>query len=48
VVFDLTNYTSFQNIKQWIEELHYQGKPHLLILLLGNKLDVVLKSNMAR
>ena len=39
VVYDITNFNSFERAKSWIEELHRQAKPDIVIALAGNKCD---------
>ena len=39
VVYDITNFKSFEQAKSWIEELHRQAKPDIVIALAGNKSD---------
>jgi len=41
VVFDITNYDSFERAKLWVKELQRQGNPNIVIALAGNKLDLV-------
>ncbi|OBZ89397.1 Vacuolar protein sorting-associated protein 21 [Choanephora cucurbitarum] len=40
VVFDITKSSSFERAKLWVTELKRQGSPHLVIALVGNKLDL--------
>ena len=40
VVFDLTDYNTFTGAKNWIDELHKQGSPDIIIGLAGNKCDL--------
>jgi len=40
VVYDLTNYDSFERAKAWVKELQRQGNPNIVIALAGNKLDL--------
>ncbi|KAI8344878.1 small GTPase superfamily [Choanephora cucurbitarum] len=39
VVFDITQSSSFERAKLWVKELK-KGSPHLVIALVGNKLDL--------
>eukprot|EP01126_Amoeba_proteus_P043958 TRINITY_DN4859_c0_g1_i10.p1 TRINITY_DN4859_c0_g1~~TRINITY_DN4859_c0_g1_i10.p1 ORF type:complete len:153 (-),score=17.78 TRINITY_DN4859_c0_g1_i10:570-1028(-) len=41
VVFDLTNYDSFLRAQDWIEELLLKGNPKTVIVLAGNKSDLI-------
>ena len=45
IVYDVTNEDSFQGAKSWIEELRGQGKPNVVIILVGNKYDLLEDSN---
>lgn len=40
VVFDITDRTSFEGAKSWIEELYTQGSPEVIVALAGNKVDL--------
>lgn len=40
LVFDLTNYSSFEHIPQWIEEVRTNIKTEIPLLLVGNKNDL--------
>lgn len=40
LVFDLTNYTSFQDIKTWITELQRTVVEQMVLTLVGNKCDL--------
>ncbi len=39
IVYDITDYDSFNSAKQWVKEL-YKTAPNSLIYLVGNKLDL--------
>jgi len=41
VVYDITNYDSFERAKSWVNELQRQGNPNIVIAMAGNKLDLV-------
>ncbi len=41
LVFDLTNYASFQHLPQWIEEVRANIKNEIPLLLVGNKSDLI-------
>eukprot|EP01113_Clastostelium_recurvatum_P016780 TRINITY_DN196_c0_g1_i1.p1 TRINITY_DN196_c0_g1~~TRINITY_DN196_c0_g1_i1.p1 ORF type:complete len:211 (-),score=56.06 TRINITY_DN196_c0_g1_i1:391-1023(-) len=43
VVYDITNYDSFDRAKKWVKELQRQGNPNIVIALAGNKLDLASK-----
>lgn len=45
VVFDVTNNSSFAQAKNWISELKRLGPENVLILLIGNKIDIVLQNS---
>ena len=40
IVFDLTNRSTFDKAKRWVEELRQSGPENILLLLIGNKLDL--------
>ncbi|MFX1353013.1 MAG: GTP-binding protein [Promethearchaeota archaeon] len=41
LVFDLTNYSSFEHLPQWIEEVRANIKAEIPLLLVGNKSDLM-------
>ena len=41
LVYDITNEKSFVACKRWMEELRDQAEPDIVIMLVGNKLDMV-------
>lgn len=43
VVYDVTNKKTFDNVLKWIEELKNNTDPDVVIFLVGNKVDEVLK-----
>ena len=46
VVYDTTNEKSFYGVKTWIKELKDKGPPNILIVLVGNKSDLVDKETV--
>ncbi|KAJ3448158.1 ras-related protein rab-5c [Anaeramoeba flamelloides] len=40
IVYDRTNYKSFERAKDWIKELKSKGSPNVRIVLVGNKIDL--------
>ncbi|KAJ7987688.1 hypothetical protein DPEC_G00329070 [Dallia pectoralis] len=40
LLYDVTNKTSFDNIKAWLTEIHEYTQQDVVIMLLGNKADV--------
>jgi small GTP-binding protein len=40
VVYDITDYNTFAGAKNWIDELHRQGSPDIVIGIAGNKADL--------
>lgn len=40
LVFDITDYNSFLSVKNWIKELHTNVKDPLVLILVGNKMDL--------
>lgn len=43
LIFDLTNYATFENLPNWIEEIRKNTKEDIPILLIGNKCDLINK-----
>ena len=41
LVYDITKEKSFDNIPRWLEELRHLAEPDIVIMLCGNKLDIV-------
>lgn len=41
VVYDVTKAATLDKAKSWIKELQRQANPHIVIALVGNKLDLV-------
>eukprot|EP00928_Gymnodinium_smaydae_P018569 TRINITY_DN1706_c0_g1_i1.p1 TRINITY_DN1706_c0_g1~~TRINITY_DN1706_c0_g1_i1.p1 ORF type:complete len:216 (+),score=39.14 TRINITY_DN1706_c0_g1_i1:191-838(+) len=48
LVYDVTRQPTFQNCLKWLEELRENAEPNLVIMLVGNKVDLVEKDPMAR
>jgi GTP-binding nuclear protein Ran len=40
IVYDLTKENSFQSVKKWMEEVKEHADPDIVIMLVGNKLDL--------
>ena len=40
VVYDITSKESFNNVQNWIEDIHEQSPKTVLIILIGNKIDL--------
>ncbi|KAM7509503.1 hypothetical protein LguiA_019956 [Lonicera macranthoides] len=40
VVYDITSMDSFARAKKWVLEVHRQGNPNMVMLLVGNKVDL--------
>ena len=40
VVYDITNYNSFQNVSRWIHEINEHVSSKVLLTLVGNKSDL--------
>ncbi|KAI8989433.1 P-loop containing nucleoside triphosphate hydrolase protein [Pilobolus umbonatus] len=40
LVYDITRPSSFQNIQQWMKELKELADPNIVIMLVGNKVDL--------
>ena len=39
-VYDITSPDSFQHVQNWIEDIHNQSPKTVLIILVGNKIDL--------
>eukprot|EP00927_Polykrikos_kofoidii_P080798 TRINITY_DN7775_c0_g1_i4.p1 TRINITY_DN7775_c0_g1~~TRINITY_DN7775_c0_g1_i4.p1 ORF type:complete len:215 (-),score=30.39 TRINITY_DN7775_c0_g1_i4:100-744(-) len=48
LVYDVTRQATFQNCLKWREELLQNAEPNIVIMLVGNKVDLVEKEPMAR
>ncbi|KAI0303282.1 GTPase [Multifurca ochricompacta] len=40
LLYDVTNPSTFINVKQWVQELREHASPHIATLLIGNKADL--------
>jgi len=40
IVFDITNKSTFDKAKRWVDELRQSGPENILLLLIGNKVDL--------
>lgn len=47
-MFDVTKEKTFDNVTRWIEDIKYMAEPDLIIMLVGNKIDLVNKDASAR
>lgn len=47
MVYDLTKYESFENVKKWIEGIREHASPNVVIVIVGNKLDLRKNSEQA-
>ena len=41
LIYDITNEESFNNISQWTKDIRKTGSEHLIVYLLGNKVDLI-------
>ena len=48
IVYDITKELSFQSVKKWMEEVKEHAEPDIVIMLVGNKLDVCEKQPQER
>ena len=48
VVYDITNETSYNNVQNWVKELKENADDDVVIMLVGTKLDIVLKNRARR
>ena len=40
LLYDVTESSSFSNVKTWVEELREHASPHIVAMLVGNKSDL--------
>lgn len=40
LIYDVTNSSSFGNLKTWVEELREHASPHIVAMVVGNKSDL--------
>lgn len=48
VIYDITKVKSFYNVLRWSEELMNNASENIKIMLVGNKLDLVMKTPTLR
>ena len=48
MVYDITNETSYNNVQNWVKELKENADDDVIIMLVGTKLDIVLKNRARR
>ena len=48
IVYDITKELSFQSVKKWMEEVKEHAEPDIVIMLVGNKLDICEKNPLER
>jgi len=48
LVYDVTKQSTFQNCMKWMEELRQNAEPDIVIMMVGNKVDLVEKDPSAR
>ena len=48
LVYDVTNDKSFQAVRRWMEELRDHAEPDIVIMLVGNKIDLCDRNPEAR
>eukprot|EP01066_Platyproteum_vivax_P002482 Platyproteum_vivax@DN1302_c0_g1_i1.p1 len=41
LVYDVTKRTSFQNVSKWLDDLKQNAEPDIVVMLVGNKVDLV-------
>ena len=47
-MYDVVRAESFQNCKRWLEDLKGNAEPDIVVMLVGNKLDLVERNEAAR
>ncbi|PIA42113.1 hypothetical protein AQUCO_02100163v1 [Aquilegia coerulea] len=40
LVYDVTQHSTFENVKRWLKEIREQGDPNMVLMLIGNKSDL--------
>ena len=40
LVYDITNYSTFENVERWLEEICDHAPPNVVIMLVGSKCDL--------
>lgn len=40
ITYDITNQTSFSNVKTWLESINQHADPNIVKILVGNKIDL--------
>ena len=40
-MYDVTKYSTFSAVQKWIHDVKQQADPDIVIMLVGNKLDLV-------
>jgi GTPase SAR1 family protein len=48
IVYDITKEQSFQSVKKWMEEVKEHAEPDIVIMLVGNKLDICEQNPLER
>lgn len=48
LVYDVTKEKTFESVMRWMEELKYHAEPDIVIMLVGNKTDLVDKNPSLR
>ena len=48
LVYDITNERTFWSVKRWMQDIKDQAEPNIVIMLVGNKLDLVERNPSSR
>jgi len=48
LVYDITRKSSFNNVKKWLAEIRLHCEPNIVVMLAGNKRDLVNKDPSKR
>ena len=48
LVYDITKEQTFKNIEKWIHEVKENAEPEIVLMLVGNKLDICLRDPSER
>ena len=41
LVYDVTKHLTYESVERWLKELYDHADPHIVVMLVGNKSDLV-------